>query len=106
FVLSSRSRLADREMDADYRLRPKLAGRGVRLRMHRIELHLDDPTPVAKVDEYQAAEIATAVYPAIDVDGLSRLLDTQRATRGSGRQAHPALRVCVTVGTTSRPEWD
>ena len=101
-VLRSRWAPHDRPPDVDHGLQSQLSARRMRLSVHRVELHLDDPTPVAQVDEDQAAEVPAAVHPAIDVDGLPRLLDPRRPTRGSGCQAHPALKACVTVGTTSR----
>src|SRR3989449_1421784 len=101
-VFRSRWALDDRATDVDHGLQPQLAARRMRLGMHRIELHLDDPTSVAQVDEDQAAQVTPAVHPTIDVDGLPSLLDPERATLDSGCPAHPALKACVTVGTTSR----
>ena len=92
-VFRSRWALYDWPPDVDHRLQSELASRGMGLGVHRIELHLDDPTPVAQIDEDQAAEVATSVHPTIDIDGLARLLDPERATRQSGCQAHPALKV-------------
>src|SRR5256712_5296795 len=101
-VFRSRWALDDRTTDVDHGLQPQLAARRMRLGMHRIELHLDDPTSVAQVDEDQAAQVTPPVHPTIDVDGLPSLLDPERATLDPGCPAHPALNACVTVGTTSR----
>src|SRR5713101_5984869 len=88
-VLRSRGPAADHALDADDVLRAKVGGGAVSIRCgRRVEYDLHLAPPVAQVDEDQAAHVAPARDPAVELDLLARIRRAQRAAVRSRETAH------------------
>src|SRR5438270_646567 len=86
----------------DHRFRAELAAGGMCLRMRRVELHLDDAAPIAKVDEDQATQVAAPVYPAVEVCLTPQLVGPELAGGRARSQAHAEPNIWVTADSKSR----
>ena len=81
--------------DAHHVLQAQLLGGRMGLGVGRVDLDLDQTAAIAQVEEDQAAQVAPAVDPAVELGPPAYVRRPRRPGRRSGCPAHPGTDACA-----------